>query len=111
MNKRDENPSGNNIPNTNTAIGTEGGIGIGNSHRKLNNNITLNDVCYVEEERKLRNDWTISYKGILYQLKKQSLYYPPTKSTVHVRMYMDETIDTFYRNNPIKYEEIKQKYM
>jgi hypothetical protein len=39
----------------------------------------------MEEQRKINNDWTISFKGRLYQLKKQSQYHPPTKSTVYVR--------------------------
>jgi hypothetical protein len=40
-------------------------------------------------------------------IKKQSQYYPPTKSTVYVRMYIDGTIGIFYRDYPMKYEEIK----
>jgi hypothetical protein len=76
-------------------------------HRKLDNSITLNDICYIEEMRKLRNDWTISFKGKWYQLKKESQYYPPTKSTVYVKMFIDGTIGIFYRNHPIKYNEIK----
>jgi hypothetical protein len=76
-------------------------------HRKLNEDKTLNDICYVEEIRKLRNDWIVSFKGKWYQLKKESQYYPPTKSTVYVRMYTDETMGIFYRNHSIKYEEIK----
>jgi transposase len=76
-------------------------------HRKIDSNIILNDICYVEEVRKLRNDWIISFKGKWYQLRKESQYYPPTKSTVYVRMYIDKTIAIFYRNHPIKYNEIK----
>jgi transposase len=95
--------------NANIAIGTDSDVSIVDAHRKLDKNITLNDVCYVEEVRKLRNDWTISFKGKWYQLKKQSQYYPPTKSAVYVRLYTDETMNIFYRNNPIKYEEIKYK--
>jgi transposase len=85
-------------------------------HKSLNNfifnnktgeNITVNDICYVEEVRKLRNDWTVSFKGKWYQLKKESQYYPPTKSTVYVRLYLDGTINIFYRNHSIKYEEIR----
>jgi transposase len=75
-------------------------------HKKLDSNIALNDICYVEEVRKLRNDWTISFKGKWYQLKRESQYNVPTKSTVYVRLYIDGAIGIFYRNHPIKYEEI-----
>jgi hypothetical protein len=43
----------------------------------------------------------------LERLKKESQYYPPTKSTVYMRMYIDNSITIFYRNHPIKYEEIQ----
>jgi transposase len=76
-------------------------------HRKLEDNITLDDICYIEEIRKLRNDWTVSFKGNWYQLKKESQYNIPSKSTVYVKMYIDETIGIFYGNHPIKYEEIR----
>jgi hypothetical protein len=48
-------------------------------HRKLSNNITLNDICYVEEVRKLRNEKNLSI-------------IPPTKSIVYVRMYIDKIV-------------------
>ncbi|MDR0571460.1 MAG: hypothetical protein LBG48_01260 [Rickettsiales bacterium] len=57
--------------------------------------------------RKLRNDWTVSFKGKWYQLKKESQYNPPTKSTICVRLYLDGTMGIFYRNHSIKYVEIK----
>jgi hypothetical protein len=77
------------------------------AHRKLDDNMTLNDICYVEEIRKLRNDWTVSFKGKWYQLKKESQFHPPTKSIVYVRLRIDGTVGIFYKDHPIKYEEIK----
>jgi transposase len=76
-------------------------------HRKLDNNITLNDICYIEEQRKVNNDWTISYKGRLYQLKKQSIYHPPCKSTVYVRKDMDGNVSIFYRKFPMEYTVLR----
>jgi hypothetical protein len=72
-------------------------------HRKLDDDITLNDICYIEEQRKVNNDWTISYKGILYQLKKQSQYHPPQKSIVYVRKTYNDEIYIFYRGMTIEY--------
>jgi transposase len=77
-------------------------------HKKLEENITLNDICYMEETRKVNNDWTISFRGEWYQLKRESQYYPPTKNTVYVRMYLDGNVDVFYRNHPIKYTVINR---
>jgi hypothetical protein len=73
-------------------------IDIVDIHRRFSKDKTLNDICYVEKTRKLRNDWTVSFKGKWYQLKKQSQYYPLTKSTVYIRMYLDGTIGIFYSN-------------
>jgi hypothetical protein len=55
-NIRSNNIHDNNIHNNNIAINIDSDISFVNAHRKLNNNITLNDICYVEEARKLRND-------------------------------------------------------
>jgi transposase len=73
----------------------------------MGKNITLNDICYIEEIRKVNNDWTISYKGILYQLKKQSIYHPPCKSTVYVRKDINGNVSIFYRNRAIEYIVLK----
>jgi hypothetical protein len=73
-------------------------------HKPLNDNITLNDICYMEETRKVNNDWTISYKGKIYQLKKQSIYHPPCKSTVYIRRDMEGNISICYRNFSITYD-------
>ncbi|MDR1498837.1 MAG: hypothetical protein LBS34_00930, partial [Rickettsiales bacterium] len=64
-------------------------------------------ICYVEETRKVNNDWTISYKGKIYQLKKQSIYHPPTKSTVSVRKDIEGNVSIFYRNFPMKFEVLE----
>jgi hypothetical protein len=80
---------------------------ISDIHRPLKENITLNDICYLEETRKVNNDWTISYKGRLYQLKKQSQYHPSVKSTVYVRMDIDGNVSVFYRNIAIEYTTLK----
>jgi hypothetical protein len=79
---------------------------ITNIHRPIDTimgkNITLNDICYMEEIRKVNNDWTISYKGILYQLKKQFIYHPPCKSTAYVRKDINGNVSIFYRNIAIE---------
>ncbi|HSQ97451.1 MAG TPA: hypothetical protein VLL98_01900 [Rickettsiales bacterium] len=75
-------------------------------YTKISKSIKLDDICYTEETRKLNNDWTISYKNEWYQLKKQSKYNPPCKSTVFVRKTINGIIKIFYRNNEIEYNKI-----
>jgi hypothetical protein len=76
-------------------------------HKPLDNNLTLDDICYIKETRKVNNDWTISYEGRLYQLKKQSLYRPPCKSTVHIRKNIEGNLSIFYGSFPIEYAILK----
>jgi hypothetical protein len=75
---------------------------------RLNDNITLNDICYMEEARKVNNDWTVYYKGECYQLKKQSRYHPPAKSIVYVRRDIEGNVSIFYRNILIEYTVVKR---
>jgi hypothetical protein len=89
-------------------INKETGSEITDIHRPLKDGVTLNDICYMEETRKVNNDWTVYYKGECYQLKKQSIYHPPTKSTVYVRKDMEGNVSIFYRNIRIEYTAIKK---
>jgi hypothetical protein len=72
-------------------------------NKETGKKVTLDDICYMEEIRKVNNDWTISYKGKLYQLKRQSNYNPPCKSSVYVRKTMDDKVFIFYRGITIEY--------
>jgi hypothetical protein len=52
----------------------------------------------IPELKKIKEKCIFQRQMVL--IKKESQYYPPTKSIVYVRMYMDG-------NDPIKYEEIR----
>lgn len=69
--------------------------------------LNIDDICYTEEIRKLNNDWTVSYKGKWYQLKKQSIYNPPVKSSIFIKKTINNKIKIFYRNISIKYSVIE----
>jgi len=69
----------------------------------LDKRAKLMDYCYIEDKRKVSNDWVISYGGKKYQLKRYNEYYCPSKSTVFVREYLDGAISIFYRNNVIPF--------
>ncbi|MCL2072214.1 MAG: ISNCY family transposase [Oscillospiraceae bacterium] len=56
----------------------------------------MGDVCFILIERKLKNDWTFSYKGKVYQLPRQSVY-PPAKSKIKVKITISGRITAYYR--------------
>jgi transposase InsO family protein len=66
-----------------------------NAHREKPN-LTLNQLCYIETERKIANDWTIRYQGHIIQIVKQANC-PPAKKFVTVRENLDKNITIFYR--------------
>ncbi|GHU29982.1 hypothetical protein FACS1894152_8290 [Bacilli bacterium] len=83
---------------------------IADVHRELPINketgktVTLDDICYIEDDRKISTNWIISLDGKKYQLKKQSN--ARTRDTVFVRKTMDGSVSIFYRGLPIRYEVI-----
>ena len=69
----------------------------GNSHRPLPDYVkSIDDVCYIVVERKLRNDWTFSYLGKSYQIPRQSNY-PPAKKNIILKFTLSGRIYANYR--------------
>jgi transposase len=56
----------------------------------------IDDVCFIVVERQLKNDWTFSYKGKVYQIPRQSIY-PPAKSKIQVKITISGRINAYYR--------------
>ena len=73
-------------------------------HRQKPENLTLDDVCYIEEKRVLKNDWTISYRGEIIQLlsKSKNLY----SREVLVRRNLAGELKIIHRNVEITYKKI-----
>jgi transposase len=70
----------------------------GNSHRSLPEDITeIDDVCFIVVERQLKNDWTFSYGGKIYQFPPQSNY-PPAKSGIQLKITISGKITAYYRS-------------
>lgn len=69
----------------------------GNSHSPLPDYIkSIDDVCFIETERHLNNDWTFSYEGKIYQIPRLSKY-PPAKSKIKLKITISGKIFVFYR--------------
>ena len=74
----------------------------GNVHTKLLNGMTMDDIFYIETERRLNNDWTFSYNNRYYQIPKQSKYYPPSKSKIQIKVTINGTLIATYRDLEFK---------
>ncbi|MCQ2734670.1 MAG: hypothetical protein MJ212_01805 [Alphaproteobacteria bacterium] len=59
--------------------------------------VSADDVCFIETERHLNNDWTFSYEGKIYQIPRLSKY-PPAKSKIKLKITISGKIFVFYRD-------------
>jgi hypothetical protein len=58
----------------------------------------IDDVCFIVVERQLKNDWSFSYRGEIFQLPRQSIY-PPAKSKIKVKITISGKITAYYRRS------------
>jgi hypothetical protein len=78
----------------------------GDGHRALPEWVKeIEYVCWLEAERVLQNDWTVSYKKRLFQIDRQSVYVP-AKKHIKLRETIKGSIEIIYRGHPIKWHEI-----
>jgi transposase len=78
----------------------------GDCHRDLPEWVkTIDDVCWVEVERVLNNDWTIRYRGKILQIERQS-FYGPAKKKVLVRETLSGEIKISYRGQAVKWRQV-----
>ena len=49
----------------------------------------IDDVCFVEVQRKINNDWTVCYKGKIYQITPMSKRSPAVKNASLKRLFQD----------------------
>jgi len=75
-----------------------------NLHRKPSQNTTLDSICYIEEPRKVNNDWTVKFKGQILQITRK--HYCPAKSTVMVRLSINGKILLLYKGELLEYKII-----
>jgi transposase-like protein len=71
----------------------------GDSHRALPDWARdIDDVCFIETARELKNDWTFQYDGKTYQIPRQSSY-PPAKSKIRLKISLSGRITASYRRS------------
>ena len=70
----------------------------GNAHTPLPDwSKDIDDVCFVEVQRKINNDWTVCYKGKIYQIPPMSERIPAVKKCT-VKETLSGHISISYRD-------------
>ena len=77
-------------------------------HRKALGKRQLREVFRLETERTIGSDWVVRYENRFLQVKRQSKY-APAKSKVTVCEWQDGTIEIYYREQKLKWEEISER--
>src|SRR5262249_48021727 len=75
-------------------------------HRQRPRAQQLDDVFWLEDERKVSEDWIVRYHNRLLQLARQSRYWAPAKSWVLVRENEQGQIRIRYRGQDLPFREI-----
>lgn len=81
------------------------------AHRKQSD-LDLNQIFCWESERKIQHNWTFSYEGQLYQVKKKIGEAIAPRSMIYIRKHLDETISVWHNNEAVHVIPItKEKLM
>ncbi len=80
----------------------------GNAHRELEN-YDLDKILCIKDNRKIQNDFVVSYKNRLLQLTKQKRAYIRPKEVVTVYEQFDNTIMLGIRGYDLAFKEIKER--
>lgn len=72
-----------------------------NAFRPLPNDMDLEQIFCLKYQREVKADNTISLNGETYQIPKNDYRISYTKAKVEVRVYPDQTLKVFYKNQAI----------
>ena len=75
-----------------------------NLHRKIIKGLDLNKILCIKTERTLRNDFTITHKGLLYQITEST---DARKVTVEEKM--NGSLHIGYKDKRLKFREITER--
>jgi transposase len=74
----------------------------GDVHRPVSEAPNLSDVFRIEEERPIADDWTVQYRGRLYEVSRESRF-APARDRVLVREWPDRRMEILYRGRTVKW--------
>ena len=77
-----------------------------NLHRPLQRDLDLNSILCIKIKRTLRNDFTVAYRGKLYQVEEKTRV-----SKVTIREQIDGSMKMTYRNRALRFKEITTRPM
>jgi transposase len=69
----------------------------------------LNQILCWEYSRQIQNDWTISFRNQCYQIHKTYGVGIKPKSTVTVRVHLDDSVTVWYKNHPLSIEKLDKR--
>jgi transposase len=76
-----------------------------NHHRALPPGQSAKDALYLQETRRVDNDWTFPFRGRTFQIPPQP-HAPRARRRVTIRRHTDGSIRCLYHGQPIRIEEI-----
>jgi len=76
------------------------------AYRMVPEEVDLDQIFCVKEERRVQKDNTISYKGKLYQILSTKTRFSFTKAKVEVQKRLDESIHIFYKKEELPCKSI-----
>jgi hypothetical protein len=77
------------------------------AHRPLRED--LSTILVWEEERAVRNDWTLSFKNQWLQLIGPKRWLPPPRQRVTLQRQLDGTLHAYYRGHELHFETLPHK--
>lgn len=78
-------------------------------HIPVPEGLDLRTVFCFEERRTVCNDWTVQYNKRIFQIIKDNIRLPRSGDKVTVAEWLDGTIHLIYKNEELRYEELKFK--
>jgi len=78
-------------------------------HRRIPEDIILEEVLCFEESRQVQNDWTVRWRNRFFQLAKRNEALGLVKQKITVREKLDGTIQLVYKGHTLAYEELPER--
>ena len=77
-------------------------------HRPVDKNTDLAAIFCYEYRRNINNDYTVRFKGRVFQIAKQSAL-PPTRAKLTVQKRLDDSIHLIYQDRELEFVEISKE--
>ncbi len=79
------------------------------NNMKVIKGINIDRIFCLKENRKVKNDNTISYNGRVFQIYPDEYRISYTRAVVEVQEWIDGTAHIFYKDKELKIKEVKRE--